>query len=87
MLKLKDKVVIITGGAGGIGASMGRALWLKKAVVAVDVNSEAGAKTVADFQNYSSQSSFIQFNLTKHDQLKDLVEQVVEKYGRLDVGE
>ena len=28
-------------------------------VVAVDVNPEAGAKTVADLQNYSPQSSFI----------------------------
>lgn len=86
MLKLKDKVVIITGGAGGIGAGMGRAMAKEGAiVVAVDLNPETGAKIAEFLQQFSPQSSFIQFDLTKHDQLKDLVEQVVQKYGRLDV--
>ncbi|MER2113023.1 MAG: SDR family NAD(P)-dependent oxidoreductase, partial [Solibacillus isronensis] len=85
-MKLKDKVVIITGGAGGIGAGMGRAMAKEGAiVVAVDLNPEAGANVLADLQQYSPNSSFIEFDLTKHDQLKNVVEQVVEKYGRLDV--
>jgi NAD(P)-dependent dehydrogenase (short-subunit alcohol dehydrogenase family) len=86
VLKLKDKVVIITGGAGGIGAGMGRAMVKEGAiVVAVDVNAETGAQIEQQLQEHSPQSSFIQFDLTKHEQLKDLVAQVVEKYGRLDV--
>lgn len=85
-MKLQDKVVIITGGAGGIGAGMGKAMAKEGAIiVAVDLNPEAGAKIVAELQQYSPKSSFIQFDLTKYDQLKDVVEQVVAKYGKLDV--
>lgn len=71
--------MIITGGADGIGAGMGRAMVKEGAiVVAVDRNPEAGANVLADLQQYSPQSSFIEFNLTKHDQIKNVVEQFVE---------
>lgn len=53
-------------------------------VVAVDLNPEAGAKVLTDLQQYSPESSFIEFDLIKHDQLKNVVEQVVEKFDRLD---
>ena len=44
--QLQDKVAIITGGAGGIGAGMGRAMAKEGAIiVAVDLNPETGAKS------------------------------------------
>ncbi|GEM_PF-5560594 len=73
--------MIITGGADGIGAGLGRAMVKEGAIVvavAVDRNPEAGANVLADLQQYSPQSSFIEFNLTKHDQIKNVVEQFVE---------
>ena len=85
-MKLQDKVVIITGGAGGIGAGMGRAMAKEGAIiVAVDLNAETGAKTAAELQQISPKSSFIQADLTDHKNLKNVVEEVVSKYGRLDV--
>ena len=85
-MRLQDKVIIITGGAGGIGAGMGLAMAKEGAiVVAVDLNAEAGEKHAIELQKFSPKSSFIQFDLTKHAELKSLVEQVVEKYGKLDV--
>ncbi len=43
MGKLQDKVVIITGGAGGIGSGMAKAMAKEGAVVTiVDLNAEAG---------------------------------------------
>ena len=84
--KLHEKVIIITGGAGGIGAGMAKAMVKEGAtVVIVDLNPEAGAKTLEELKAYSPNSSFIQFDLTKHDELPNLVKQVVEKYGKINV--
>ena len=86
MGKLQDKVVIITGGAGGIGAGMAKAMTKEGAmVVIVDVNEDAGNKLAGILQKESPNSQFIQFDITKHDDLKGLVEDVVKKYGKLDV--
>ena len=86
MTKLQDKVILITGGAGGIGAGMARAMAKEGAtLVIVDLNEETGRKTEAELQAISPNSSFIQFDLTKHDELKGLIEQVIEKYGKLNV--
>lgn len=86
MGKLQDKVVIITGGAGGIGAGMAKAMTKEGAtVVIVDVNEEAGKKVEDIIQQESPNSQFIRFDITKHEELKGLVEDVVKKYGKLDV--
>lgn len=86
MKKLEGKVVLITGGAGGIGAGMAHAMAKEGAsVVIVDLNEGTGKKVEASLQQYSPNSMFIPFDLTKHDELKGLVEQVVERYRKLNV--
>lgn len=86
MSKLKDKVAIITGGAGGIGRGMAMAFVKEGAkVVIVDLNEEAGNEVVKGLQEHVSDSMFIQQDLTKHDQLANVVKQVGDKYGRIDI--
>lgn len=86
MGKLQDKVAIITGGAGGIGQGMASAFVKEGAKVAiVDLDEEAGNKTVKELQQYQPDSMFIQANLADHDKLKGIVEQVADKYGQLDI--
>lgn len=86
MGKLQDKAAIITGGAGGIGQGMATAFVKEGAKVAiVDLDEEAGNKTVQDLQQHQPDSIFIQANLADHDKLNDIVEQVVDKYGQLDI--
>lgn len=86
MGKLEGKVVIITGGAGGIGSGMATAMAKEGAVIAiVDLNEEAGEKTVAELQTISPKSTFIQANLMDHQNLGKIVETVIDKYGKLDV--
>lgn len=85
-MKLQDKVAIITGGAGGLGAGLSRALAKEGAVVVVvGMNLERGEKVVSELQQYSPQSSFIQADVSEHEKLKPLVDQVAEKYGRIDI--
>lgn len=84
--KLADKVVLITGGAGGIGAGMAKAMVKEGAtVVIVDLSEERGRIVEKEIQQHSPNSMFIPFDLTKHDELPGLVEQVVSKYGKLNV--
>lgn len=86
MTKLKDKVAIITGGAGGIGKGMALAFVKEGAtVVIVDLNEEAGNETVKELQEYAPKSIFIQANLTEHDKIAGIVDKVVDTFGRLDI--
>ncbi|WP_217587571.1 SDR family NAD(P)-dependent oxidoreductase [Lentibacillus saliphilus] len=86
MGKLQDKVAIITGGAGGIGKGMATAFVKEGAkVVIVDLNEETGNEVVKGLQEFVPESTFIQADLTKHEALGDIVKQVADKYGQLDI--
>lgn len=86
MGKLQDKVAIITGGAGGIGSGMAKAMAKEGAIaVIVDLNEETGQAMEKELQAISPKSMFIQANLMDHANLGKIVETVVEKYGKLDV--
>lgn len=85
-MRLKDKAVIITGGAGGIGSGMARAMAKEGAKVAiVDLNEEQGNAVAAELQKISLDSMFIKADLTELKKLHEIVDIVVEKYGKLDV--
>ncbi|MBY0121551.1 SDR family NAD(P)-dependent oxidoreductase [Bacillus sp. S/N-304-OC-R1] len=86
MSKLQGKTAIITGGASGIGKGMAMAFVKEGAKVAIiDLNAEAGNQTVKELQEYQPESIFIQANLAEHDKIVDVVNQVIEKFGKLDI--
>ncbi|CQR47132.1 3-oxoacyl-[acyl-carrier-protein] reductase FabG [Paraliobacillus sp. PM-2] len=86
MERLKDKVVIITGGAGGIGSGMAKAMVKEGAIVSiVDVNEETGKSMEKELQAYSPNSMFLQADLMDRDNLGKIISTVVDKYGKIDV--
>lgn len=86
MSKLQGKTAIITGGASGIGKGMAMAFVKEGAKVAIiDLNAEAGNQTVKELQEYQPESIFIQANLAEHDKIVEVVNQVVDKFGKLDI--
>ncbi|MFZ7944185.1 SDR family NAD(P)-dependent oxidoreductase [Neobacillus sp. 19] len=86
MSKLQGKVAIITGGAGGIGKGIATAFVKEGARVAiVDLNAEAGHKTIKELQEYQRESIFIQANLMEHDNIAGIVKQVGETFGKIDI--
>lgn len=86
MAKLQDKVVIITGGAGGIGSGMAKAMVKEGAIVTiVDLNEVAGKEMEKELQAFSPQSMFLQADLMDRENLGQIIKTVVDKYGRLDV--
>lgn len=86
MSKLQDKVVIITGGAGGIGLGMAKAMVKEGAIVTiVDVNEETGHASEKLLQEISPKSMFLKADLMDRENLPNIIKTVVDKYGKLDV--
>lgn len=80
------RVVVITGGAGGIG----EALTAKFAgegdiVVMVDVDEAVGKEREAAFQAEGKEVIFIKTDISNEDECKTLIKTVIDKYGRIDV--
>lgn len=85
-MRLQDKVIIITGGAGGIATGMAIAMAKEGAVLAlVDINEEAGQKVLAQVHEYSPNSIYFNGDLFDVEHLPNIITTVVEKFGKLDV--
>ncbi|MFJ8068164.1 SDR family NAD(P)-dependent oxidoreductase [Peribacillus sp. NPDC096447] len=86
MSRLKGKIAIITGAAGGIGKGMAMAFVKEGAKVAIiDLNEELGNQTIKELQEYQPESIFIQANLAEHDNLASIVKEVADKFGKIDI--
>jgi 3-oxoacyl-[acyl-carrier protein] reductase len=82
-MRLKDKVCIVTGGAAGIGKATAQKFAQEGAkVIICDVNEEAGKALVAELGN---DASFYKVNVTNRQEVQSWIDDVVAKYGRIDV--
>jgi 3-oxoacyl-[acyl-carrier protein] reductase len=82
-MRLRDRVTIITGGAAGIGKAAALRFSEEGArVIICDVNEEAGQDTL---HSLGEKAAFYNINVTDRQAVGDFIDQVVEKYGRLDV--
>lgn len=84
-LQLRDKVVLITGGAKGIGAATARAVAQEGAIpVIVDRDVEAGEKLRTELCRNDTRCSFISIELTSAETCSHAIEQAVKEFGQLD---
>jgi NAD(P)-dependent dehydrogenase (short-subunit alcohol dehydrogenase family) len=81
-MDLKDKVVVITGGASGIGAAMARRFTDEgaKQIVIADLNAD-GLQKVAD----SVGARAIPTNVANEDEVKNLIQTAENDYGQIDL--
>lgn len=85
-MRLKDKVVIITGAGSGIGKETAILFAREGASVIVnDLNNEAGQSTVDVIRMNDGSALFIEGNVTKVDDVKYLVDEVMKKFNRIDI--
>ncbi|MEK4201635.1 SDR family NAD(P)-dependent oxidoreductase [Cytobacillus sp. FSL K6-0265] len=85
MTKLKDKVAIITGGAGGIGKVTAKQFLDEGAtVVLVDLFDEALANTKEELLSYG-EVHIIQADVSKEADVENYVRETVERYGKIDI--
>jgi len=84
-LGLKDKVVIVTGGAKGIGAAIVRECAAEGAVsLIVDRDAEAGKNLQSEIQGHGSRCLFIRADLESVESCEQSVAKTVKEFGRLD---
>ena len=81
----KDKVVLITGGAQGIGLGMVQAFARAGAnVVIADADQEAGMEAIARLQETNLKADFILCDISEEQEVATLMKKIREKYGQLD---
>lgn len=85
-LRYKDKVAIVTGGSKGIGEGCVRVFVRNGAKVAFCAREiEAGHKLESEVNSEGpGESYFVQCDVTKEEDIKNLIAKTVEKYGRID---
>lgn len=86
LFDLSGKKALVTGAAVGIGRACAVALARAGADVAiVDINPEAGTKTAEEVRSLGRQSLFISCDVTRRDQVQEMVRRAAEGFGRLDI--
>ena len=82
-MRFKDKIVMVTGGAAGIGRVTAEAFAREGAKLAIcDVNPETGE---AAAQSLGAGASFEKLDVANETAVSEWTDQVVKRYGRIDV--
>jgi len=82
---LKGKVILITGGASGIGQATALAFGREGASVVIgDLDGAGGEKTVADIRQKGGEARFVRMDVTQSADIQHLVAEAVKQYGGLD---
>jgi NAD(P)-dependent dehydrogenase (short-subunit alcohol dehydrogenase family) len=82
---MEDKVVIVTGGGSGIGRATCYRLRQEGAKVVVADRNQAGAEETRELMEGNDQNSAVsRVDISRSSQVKQMVEDTVSKFGRLD---
>lgn len=83
--QMNNKVVLVTGAASGIGRATAIAFARAGASVVVsDVDTKGGLETVRLLGEQDSKAVFVPCDVSKPEEVADLIKKTVEHFGRLD---
>ena len=85
-MRLADKVAIVTGGVGGIGAAVSRRFAAEGAAVTVaDIHDQRGDALVQDIRSSGGDAVYVHLDVTDEKTWERVVEETVSCRGHLDV--
>lgn len=87
-MKLKDKIAIVTGGAGGIGKKITEVFLAEGASVNIfDINEAEGEKTISEFSKIYGGSSikFFRVDITSESSVKEAINKIIEEQEKIDI--
>jgi len=85
-MRFKDKVVVVTGGANGIGQSVAEQFAKEGARVAIwDLADEAGEKLAGEINARNEIALYKHVNVTQSDDVDAAVEELVGEWGQIDI--
>lgn len=92
-MRVKDKIVIITGAGSGIGRETALIFAKHEAkVVVTDIDEKAGKETVdeiikilAENPDNKGDTFFAKLDISNREQIKQVAQEVINRYGKIDV--
>jgi len=85
-MRLREKVAIVTGAAGGIGREIARAFLREGAKVAIaDLKGDVASATAAELDPAGTRAIGVAMDVTDEAQVEAGTAHVVERFGRLDI--
>lgn len=84
-MKLSNKVAIVTGGASGIGEATVRLFAAEKAKVVIADFSDRGKALSEKLNSEGHETLFVKTDVTKEHDVKSMIEQTVNAFGKLDI--
>lgn len=85
-MRLENKVALITGGGSGIGYQTSILFTQEGAsIVVVDINDEAGNKTVQDIIDNGGQATYVHADISKTEDCQNMVQVAEDTYGKLNI--
>lgn len=86
IMRLQDKVAIVTGGSSEIGLEISRRFVEEGAkVILIGRNTEKLEKARSSIKNYQSSTVAMQCDITNESQVIQVIDQIYQHYGRIDI--
>jgi len=84
-MRIQDKVIVITGGASGLGLATARYMLQEKGarIAIFDLNTDAGDKTVAELG--ADRAVFVQTDVSNEESVQKAVDAVMARFGAIHV--
>ncbi len=85
-MRLKKKIALVTGAAGGIGRAAALCFAAEGAMVVVsDINALGCIETLELLESTGGKGMFIQADVTHEDQILSLYKKIADEFGKLDI--